>query len=123
MFDSNCIFCKIIQKQIPSNIIKETEHVLVIKDLHPKAPYHYLIMPKKHIENMAVLNDSDVNLVSHMAQVARDLSKELAAQNNLSQPISFNLISNNGAAAGQSVFHLHWHFLAGKDLYKDGLKL
>ena len=123
MFDSNCIFCKIIQKQIPSNIIKETEHVLVIKDLHPKAPYHYLIMPKKHIENVGMLQDADINLIVDMVFVARDLSKNIALENKLSQPISFNLISNNGAAAGQSVFHLHWHFLAGKDLYKDGLKL
>ncbi|MCG2756330.1 HIT domain-containing protein [Candidatus Dependentiae bacterium] len=123
MFSSNCIFCKIIQKQIPSTIIKETEDLMVIKDLYPKSPYHYLIIPKKHIENLCVIKDEELFILSKMGQVARDLSIEIAAQNNQSEPVAFNLVSNNGANAGQSVFHMHWHFLAGKNIYKDGLKL
>ncbi len=123
MFEQNCIFCKIINKEIPSNIIYETERVLVIEDLHPKAPYHYLILSKKHVENINFIGDDDLGIIADMVAVARDLSKKIRQESNLTEPVAFNLISNNGAAAGQSVFHLHWHFLAGKDLYKGGLKL
>jgi len=123
VYNSNCVFCKIIQKQIQATIVKETENIIVIKDLYPKSPYHYLIMPKIHIENLCFIKDEELNFLSEMGKIARDLAKEIAMQNNMSEPIAFNLVSNNGANAGQSVFHIHWHFLAGKNIYKDGLKL
>lgn len=123
MFDPDCIFCKIIQKNVSSKIIKETVNILVIEDLNPKAPYHYLILPKKHIVNLSFVENAELSIVSEMLSLARDLSKEIAIKDNLQEPIHFNLISNNGVNAGQSVFHMHWHFLAGKNIYKNGLEL
>ena len=116
MLDASCIFCKIIQRTIKSTIIKENDHVLVIQDISPKAPIHYLILPKRHVESILALTQDDEQYCWHMLQMARDLGNELPNK-------AFNLITNNGAAAGQSVFHLHMHFLAGKNLYEGGLKL
>jgi len=110
---TDCIFCKIITKKIPSSPIFENEHVFVIPDIAPKAPIHYLIMPKKHIENLLDLADQDRLLAGRLLEAARDLGVQLGSK-------SFNLISNNGAGAGQSVFHLHFHFLAGKNVYQEG---
>lgn len=104
----DCIFCKIVARLIPSQIISETNHLLVIKDIFPKAPIHYLIIPKKHVADLMDLKDD---------QISNDILKmaQMLGQNLAGSP-AFRLITNNGAAAGQSVFHLHFHFLAGKNL-------
>ena len=117
---SNCIFCKIINKEVPSEIIDENEHVIVFKDLHPKAPIHYLIAPKIHIESINHVEDTEEHFtaVREMFKMIRKIAKSLP------DPQAFTLVSNNGAAAGQSVFHMHWHLLSGKNLYKSsGLSL
>jgi diadenosine tetraphosphate (Ap4A) HIT family hydrolase len=113
----DCVFCKLISHELPAKIIHENDTTLVVQDLYPRAPVHYLVMPKKHIVNLAELTDADASLVWDMIKVVRDMAQ------NLDEPKAFNLISNNGAAAGQSVFHLHWHFLSGKNLYKAGFSL
>ena len=109
---TDCLFCKIIDKQIPSNIIDENDHVLVIEDIKPKAPIHYLIIPKIHVINVNHLEDTDEHntAVSSMFAMLRKLAK------NLAEPQAFRLVANNGAEAGQCVFHMHWHFLAGKNI-------
>ncbi len=111
---NSCIFCKIISKEIPATIIMETDHVIVVEDLHPKAPVHYLIIPKIHRDNILHLEDSDADLAWQVLKTVRELGK------GLDEPRAFNLISNNGAEAGQSVHHLHVHFLSGKNLYASG---
>lgn len=103
---SDCIFCKIVNKQIPSEIIKETEELLVFKDIAPKSAIHYLIIPKKHIKDLSSLNPEDFDLGSKVFQMAQELSASSAGLKN------FRLIINNGALAGQEVFHIHAHFLA-----------
>ena len=103
-----CVFCKIIAKQIPASPVLETDSVIVIKDINPQAPIHYLIIPKKHIVSVAHLTESDTQIASDLLLVAQKLS-EIDSRH-----ASFQLISNNGAPAGQVVFHLHIHFLAGK---------
>jgi len=113
---SDCIFCKIIQGVIKSTIIAENEHVIAIQDIAPKAPFHYLIMPKKHIISLATLTNADQEYVTQVMLMARDLAQNVPNK-------AFNLIANNGKEVGQSVFHLHFHFLAGKDLYQNGLTL
>ena len=114
---SSCVFCKIISREIPSTIIKENDHALAIKDLYPKAPIHYLILPKKHIENLLYLDDQDGIYSQAMLKLINTLGKELPT------PKAFNVFSNNGKESGQSVLHLHFHFLSGKNIYESGLKL
>jgi len=123
MLDKDCLFCKIIQKQIPSKIIKETDHVLVIEDIAPKAPIHYLVIPKKHIININYLADGDEQFCWHMLKAAKDVAQQIQENHNLQQPLAFNFLANNGIQSGQSVFHLHWHFISGKHLSVDGSTL
>ena len=124
MFDPKCIFCKIIQKEINSKTIKENEHAIVIQDLYPKAPIHYLILPKKHIININDFSDQDAQFYAPaMLQIARDVAKEIQKAKQLTEPLAFNIVVNNGAAAGQSVFHSHWHLISGKGLCLDGQTL
>lgn len=116
--DGSCLFCKIINNQIPSKKIQEDDTTLVIQDIAPKAPTHYLILPKKHVRDIASLESTDMPYVIDAIKMAQTLSK------NLTTPAAFNLIANNGKDAGQSVFHLHWHFLAGRNIYNEhGLQL
>lgn len=95
---------------MPATIIKDSDDVLVIKDIAPKYPYHYLIIPKKHITNCAQLGQDDLRLAGNMLLMASQLAKDLPP------PCSFKLVVNNGIEAGQKVFHLHIHFLAGSKM-------
>jgi histidine triad (HIT) family protein len=105
---ADCIFCKIIAGTIPAAIIAQNSDLIVIKDIQPKAPTHYLIIPRKHIKNIQDIAPEDAHLFGSIALMAQQLSQSL--------PVSqdFRLISNNGPHVGQTVFHLHTHFLAGK---------
>jgi histidine triad (HIT) family protein len=123
MFDSDCIFCKIIQKEVPSNIIKENDYVLAVEDIAPKAPFHYLILPKKHIININYLENRDLKYMSEILKMVRDVAREIQLKTKSKENIAFNLLSNNEIEAGQSVFHMHFHFISGKNIYINGLEL
>jgi histidine triad (HIT) family protein len=105
-----CVFCAIIDGSIPTDKIVETDNLIVIKDISPKASTHYLIIPKKHIPDMKSLKTDDLQLAGDMMLMATALSQDLP------EPGAFRIIINNGAGAGQCVFHLHMHFLAGKKM-------
>ena len=111
MHDKNCIFCKIIAGQIPGEIIYETDLSIVLQDIAPQAPIHYLIIPKKHIQDL--VSCADVGTLVDLMFIPTHLSRQLGEQNSC-EPVDFKLITNNGYAAGQRVFHLHFHFLSGK---------
>ncbi|OQA35785.1 MAG: HIT-like protein [Candidatus Dependentiae bacterium ADurb.Bin331] len=108
MSSSSCIFCKIISHQIPAKLIDETNNLIVIADIAPKASIHYLIIPKKHVADIQSLTGADAVLAGEMIMMAQKLSQQLMVPN------AFKLVINSGAAAGQHVFHLHMHFLSGK---------
>ena len=103
----DCVFCKIIAKQITAEFILQTEHCIVIKDIYPKAAIHLLIIPKKHIENVKFAQQGDEDILSDLLLTAKKLSSTIPHASD------FKLIINNGAKAGQHVFHLHMHFLVG----------
>ncbi len=105
---TDTVFQKIIDKEIPTDIIYEDEICIAIHDLHPQAPIHILIIPKKSITKVSEANDEDKALLGHLMLVGN----KLARQQNIDD--GFRFIINNGAKAGQSVFHLHVHLLGGR---------
>jgi len=107
---ADCIFCSIIAGEMPSTRIAETETVLVIKDIAPKAPIHYLIIPKKHIPDIQSLQAEDAGFTADMIMMAQKLSQDLPDAK------AFRLVINSGADAGQCVFHVHMHFLSGQKM-------
>jgi histidine triad (HIT) family protein len=104
-----CLFCKIVKGEIPSEKIFENKKVLVIKDIHPKAEVHLLILPKKHISSIKDLTEKDKGLVGEMIFVAKGIAKE----KNLK---GYKLIFNVGREGGQLIDHLHLHLLSGKKI-------
>jgi histidine triad (HIT) family protein len=108
---NSCVFCKIIDRQLPATIIKETEDIIVIDNIAPKTPIHYLVIPKKHVKDINSLEKEDAELVGKMILITQELSS------NLQESKDFRLVVNNGLDAGQSVFHLHFHFLAGQKFF------
>jgi histidine triad (HIT) family protein len=104
------IFTKIINKEIPADIIYEDELALVFKDIQPQAPTHLLIIPKKPIPKLSDASPEDQELLGHLMLVAGEVSRMLELDD------TFRLVTNNGANAGQSVFHLHLHLLSGRSL-------
>lgn len=101
------IFQKIIDKEIPADIVFEDDQVLAFRDIQPQAPTHILIIPKKPIVNIADMADEDDALIGALFLRARDIANKLDLQD-------YRLVTNNGAGAGQSVFHLHLHLLSGR---------
>jgi len=105
----NCIFCKIISREIPAQIVYETESVIAFNDINPVSREHILIVPKKHIESVDDISAADNEIIAELFQCARKIAK----LKNLAED-GYRLIINNGRAAGQEVLHLHLHILGGK---------
>ena len=106
---SETIFQKIIDKELPADIVYEDESCLAFKDINPVAPIHILIIPKKRIEKISDSNQEDKELLGHLFLVAGDIAKDLGIED------AFRLVVNNGAGAQQTVFHLHIHLIAGRE--------
>lgn len=107
--DTDCIFCKIIEKRIPAKIVHEDNYAVAFEDINPQAPVHTLIVPKKHIADIHSITVADRELVGHLFFVARSL----AAQKGLEEG-GYRMVINNGRGAGQTVFHIHLHLLSGR---------
>lgn len=108
------IFGLIIQGKLPSTKVYESEHVLAIEDIHPVAPVHILIMPKKEIPDFQHIEPADWPIVEEMLQAAQIIAKEKGIAD------GYRLLTNNGADGGQLIFHLHFHLIGGKVLGKIG---
>ena len=104
------IFGKIISKELPSTIVYEDDHCLAFRDINPQAPTHVLLVPKKEIPRLIDAGPEDQALLGHLLLAAGKIARQLGAGE------AFRLVVNNGAEAGQSVFHLHLHILAGRHL-------
>lgn len=104
----DCIFCKIIKKEIPSDIVYEDNEIIAFKDIQPLAPIHILIIPKKHIPSLAELSEEDEALVGKIYHVINQIAKEQGVLEK-----GYRVIVNCGKDAGQTVGHLHFHLLAG----------
>ena len=104
------IFAKIIRKEIPADIVFESENVLAFRDISPQAPTHILIIPKKFIRDVASVTNEDRAVLGEMVLAA----KELAVSEGITES-GYRLVINNGEKAGQSVFHLHLHLMGGRD--------
>lgn len=104
------IFGKIIKGEMPAEVVYETDHVIAIKDIHPVAPVHLLIMPKKEIKDLQSASPEDLELIRECLAAAQELAKEFGVAD------GYRLLTNNGPTAGQSVFHLHFHLIGGRIL-------
>ena len=107
---SNCLFCKIIAGEIPSTKVYEDETVLAFRDIAPQAPCHVLVIPKAHIDDANGITADNSAVVAHIFQVIPQIAKAEGLDN------GYRIVSNCGADAGQTVQHLHFHILGGKQL-------
>jgi histidine triad (HIT) family protein len=105
---AECIFCKIATGKIPSDVVYKDESVMAFKDIHPKAPIHILIIPKKHITSLAEITKEDLPIVAHMLEITNLIAGQQDTPNN------YKLVINTGGGAGQVVMHLHMHLLGGR---------
>ena len=107
----NCIFCKIINKEIPSTIVYEDEKVIAFNDVNPAAPIHILVIPKKHIETLLDVSEEDSDLISYIYQIINKIAKQEGFAKK-----GFRVMANCEEDSGQEVKHIHFHVLAGKKL-------
>ncbi|MCY6959702.1 histidine triad nucleotide-binding protein [Clostridium brassicae] len=106
-----CIFCKIINGDIPSKKVYEDDVVLCFEDINPAAPVHVLVIPKKHIKNLNEMSNEDSNIIAHIFSVSRDIAKKLDIDDN-----GYRIVMNCGEDGGQEVEHIHFHMLGGRNL-------
>ncbi|MCL2860207.1 MAG: histidine triad nucleotide-binding protein [Oscillospiraceae bacterium] len=107
----DCIFCKIIKKEIPSEIVYEDEEIIAFEDINPVAPIHTLIVPKKHITSLVELKEEDTNLIGKIYLVANKIAEQKGILER-----GFRVVVNCGKEGGQVVPHIHYHLLGGKQL-------
>lgn len=111
---SECIFCKIVKKEIPSEIVYEDEQVIAFKDINPIAPVHILIIPKKHIPTIADIQKEDIELMGRLIFVAKNIADDFAITKQ-----GYKLLFRVGEHGGQEVNHIHLHIIGGAPLFED----
>lgn len=109
----DCLFCKIVNGDIPNNTVYEDDSVLAFHDIDPKAPVHVLVIPKTHLSGAAAVNADTAAVVGHIFEVIPQIASKLGITD-------FRVVTNNGADAGQTVDHLHFHILGGRTLGEMG---
>ena len=106
-----CIFCKIVNGEIPSNKVYEDKNYLAFYDINPKAPTHVLIIPKQHIAYLSDLDDATKHIMGDMTLIANKIAKDIGIDKT-----GYRILVNNGPDSGQEVFHIHMHLLGGKKM-------
>ncbi|ACA60542.1 histidine triad nucleotide-binding protein [Candidatus Desulforudis audaxviator] len=107
----DCIFCRIVNREIPADVVYEDEHLLAFKDINPVAPVHLLFIPKRHIPTLFDLQDGDERLLGLLQKAAVQVARDLGLEER-----GFRLVTNCQEDGGQYVFHVHYHLLAGREL-------
>jgi len=107
---SDCLFCKVIKGEIPSSKVFEDDRVYAFNDIHPQAPTHVLVVPKKHIRGLKEASAPDAEIVGYCHIVAAQIARERGIEN------SYRTVLNVGPGSGQSVFHLHVHLIGGRPM-------
>jgi len=108
---NDCIFCKIANGEIPTDKIYEDERVVAFYDINPQSPVHFLVVPKEHISSIKEIDESNVSIISHIFLVI----KKIATDNGLDEK-GYRIVNNCGEYGGQTVDHLHFHILGGREL-------
>ncbi|NLM70270.1 MAG: histidine triad nucleotide-binding protein [Firmicutes bacterium] len=106
----DCIFCKIAAKEVASDIVYESDQVVAFPDINPQAPVHLLVIPKKHIANIGEIGSEDQDLLYQIGEAVKKLAEQYQLED------GYRLVTNCGTAAGQTVNHLHFHLLGGRNL-------
>lgn len=106
---SDCLFCKILDGEIPCDKVFENDHVIAFRDVNPQAPTHVLVIPRKHISTINDLTSDDKNIVGEMMLAAQEVAKQEGIEES-----GYRLIMNCNEGAGQTVFHIHLHILGGR---------
>lgn len=109
MVDGSCIFCAIVAREIPTDIVRESDRLVAFRDTNPQAPTHILIVPKEHVRSIADLGDDHGPMLADVAQAATQLARADGIDED-----GWRLVTNVGTGAGQTVFHLHFHLLGGR---------
>jgi histidine triad (HIT) family protein len=109
--DSACLFCRIAAREVPAEIVRESERLVAFRDVNPQAPTHVLLIPKEHIVSVAELDDAHGDLLVDIVQAATQLARAEGIADS-----GWRLVTNVGPDAGQSVFHLHFHLLGGREM-------
>jgi histidine triad (HIT) family protein len=108
-YRADCLFCRIVAEEIPSDRVFEDETVIVFRDINPKAPTHVLAIPRRHLDSVADLTDADGDLLAAVFSALRHVADEAGLR-------GYRILTNVGAESGQSVFHLHFHLLGGRSM-------
>jgi histidine triad (HIT) family protein len=111
MSDTSCLFCKIVAREVPAEVLRESERILAFRDVAPKAPTHILLIPKEHLTSAAEIEDRHGAMLADIAQAAAHLARTEGIDRS-----GWRLITNVGPDSGQEVFHLHYHLLGGRPL-------
>jgi histidine triad (HIT) family protein len=109
---SDCIFCKIAEKKIPSRIVHEDDQCLAFDDVNPQAPTHTLVIPKRHVASVAEMTEADTGLLGHLMIVGSKVAKQKGIAEG-----GYRFVINTGKFGGQTVFHLHLHVLGGRAMH------
>jgi histidine triad (HIT) family protein len=109
MSEQSCLFCRIMTKEVPADVVHEDDRSFVIRDINPQAPTHLLVIPTEHLESLDEASQKDEKLLGHLLRVAARVANDEGLAES-----GYRTVINTGAGAGQSVFHLHVHVLGGR---------